>query len=114
MLLLITGYIYESLLGSQGNELCIEGGLASTDFAHGQENSFQNIYLYEYILVMKNIIKSPNWVGGWEPSCMEVVGSSPQHYKGKLHSAGRKIIVLPQVKNIVALLKSECQARLHY
>lgn len=29
--------------------------------------------------------------------------------KGKLCTAGRKIIALPQVKNIVALLKSACQ-----
>lgn len=32
------------------------------------------------------------------------------HQKGKLCTAGRKIIVLPQVKNIVALLKSACKA----
>lgn len=32
------------------------------------------------------------------------------HQKGKLCTAGRKIIVLPQVKNIVAFLKSACKA----
>lgn len=32
------------------------------------------------------------------------------HQKGKLCTAGRKIIVLPQVKNIVALLKSARKA----
>lgn len=45
---------------------------------------------------------------------VEVGSSEEDHQKGKLCTAGRKIIVLPQVKNIVALLKSACKGELHY
>lgn len=60
-----------------------------------------NIYLHEYFLlgVKNNITK-------------QVRGArlrAGDDQKGKLCTAGRKIIALPQVKNIVALLKSACK-----
>lgn len=76
----------------------------------GWKNSFRHIYFYEYIFLFGTIIKKW-WNSAHEckPGCLTLLGSSAEHYKGKLHSAG-EISTLPQVKNIVALLKSACKA----
>lgn len=48
--------------------------------------------------------KTGVWEGGGGESLEEIIR------KGNCAQRGRKIIVLPQVKNIVALLKSACKA----
>lgn len=64
--------------GSRGNGLS-EREWPPPTLLMDRKIHFKNIYLREYILVMKNIIKSPNCVGEYRPCCIVAVGSSTQH-----------------------------------
>lgn len=74
-----------------------------------------NIYLHEYFssffVGLKKKVEITKRVWGMLAWLQRGGGKlGGDHQKGKLCTAGRKIIVLPQVKNIVALLKSACKA----
>lgn len=64
-----------------------------------------NIFLpFSFLFFFREVKNQKTGFGGCAAGC------SADHQKGKLCTAGRKIIALPQVKNIVALLKSACKA----
>lgn len=100
--------------------MCIPKATAPAVSAHITGKIHFNIYLHEYfsffssfffLCEVKNNVEITKRVWGMR-AWLQCGGGKlgGDHQKGKLCTAGRKIIVLPQVKNIVALLKSACKA----
>lgn len=85
-----------------------------------RENSFQYLSAWIFFLLFfsifficgeKNNVEITERVWGMCARLRHGGGTlEGDHQKRKLCTAGRKIIVLPQVKNIVAFLKSACKA----
>lgn len=83
-----------------------------------RENSFQYLSAWIFFFLSffflcgeKNNVEITKRVWGMRARLRRGGGKlGGDHQKGKLCTAGRKIIVLPQVKNIVAFLKSACKA----
>lgn len=74
-------------------------------------NIFRFLHPFFFLCEVKNNVEITKRVWGMRAWLQRGGGKlGGDHQKGKLCTAGRKIIVLPQVKNIVALLKSACKA----